>query len=183
MDLGCEYGGGVNCTHGPNKANFFGAMLYDRTWLDNDRYAVTVGGGFMNNPGRYLALVPPINGATALTGTPYFTENPGQKLHQWDLQLNLQYMPEDWITWWTEFTYRHSDVPYWSGPGGRDAPARQHRRAGKLRLQQRFHHRCGPVCERGRCLVPRPAHPRSHLGRRGDGAVLIHSYLESSGMF
>ena len=32
----------------------------------------------MNNPGRYLALVPPINGATAVTGTPYFTENPGR---------------------------------------------------------------------------------------------------------
>ena len=27
----------------------------------------------MNNPGRYLALTPPINGATAATGTPYFT--------------------------------------------------------------------------------------------------------------
>ena len=26
-DLGCEYGGGVNCTHGPNKANFVGLMV------------------------------------------------------------------------------------------------------------------------------------------------------------
>ena len=24
VDLGCEYGGGVHCSHGPNKANFFG---------------------------------------------------------------------------------------------------------------------------------------------------------------
>jgi len=77
----------------------------------------------MNNPGRYLALVPPINGATAVTGTPYFTENPGQKLYQWDAQLNFQYMPETWLTWWTEITYRHSDVPYWSGPGGVTPPA------------------------------------------------------------
>jgi len=123
VDLGCEYGGGVHCSHAPNKANFFGMMLYDRTWLDHNLYAVTLGGGFMNNPGRYLALVPPINGATAVTGTPYFTENPGQKLYQWDLQLNLQYMPRDWITWWTEATFRHSDVPYWSGPGGVTPPA------------------------------------------------------------
>ncbi|HET9329523.1 MAG TPA: TonB-dependent receptor [Steroidobacteraceae bacterium] len=122
LDFGCEYGGGVHCTSGPNKANFLGAMLYDRTWFDHNLYAVTLGGGFMNNPGRYLALVPPINGATALSGTPYFTENPGQKLYQWDLQLNLQYMPKDWITWWTEVTYRHSDVPYWSGPGGVTPP-------------------------------------------------------------
>jgi hypothetical protein len=121
-DVGCEYGGGVHCTHGPNKANFFGLMLYDRAWFDHNLYAVSLGGGFMNNPGRYLALVPPINGATAVTGTPYFTTNPGQKLYQWDSQLNLQYMPKDWITWWTEVTFRHSDVPYWSGPGGVTPP-------------------------------------------------------------
>jgi Putative beta-barrel porin-2, OmpL-like. bbp2/Carboxypeptidase regulatory-like domain len=122
MDIGCEYGGGVYCSHGPNKANFFGIMAYNRTWFDNDHYAVTLGGGFMNNPGRYLALVPPINGATAASGTPYFTENPGQKLYQWDMQLNFQWMPKDWITWWTEATFRHSDVPYWSGSGGVTPP-------------------------------------------------------------
>jgi hypothetical protein len=121
-DIGCEYGGGVHCSSGPNKANFFGMMLYDRTWFDHDVYAVTLGGGFMNNPGRYLALLPPINGATASSGSPYFTENPGQKLYQWDMQLNLQYMPKPWITWWTEATFRHSDVPYWTGPGGVTPP-------------------------------------------------------------
>jgi Putative beta-barrel porin-2, OmpL-like. bbp2/Carboxypeptidase regulatory-like domain len=122
-DLGCEYGGGVHCSHGPNKANFFGMMLYDRTWFDHNIYAVTLGGGFMNNPGRYLALLPPINAATASSGSPYFTENPGQKLYQWDMQLNFQYMPRDWITWWTEATFRHSDVPYWTGAGGVTPPA------------------------------------------------------------
>jgi hypothetical protein len=121
-DIGCEYGGGVTCSSGQNKENFFGMMFYDRTWFHNDLYAVTLGGGFMNNPGRYLALTPPINGATAATGSPYFTQAPGQKLYQWDSQLNLQYMPKDWITWWTEATFRHSDVPYWSGAGGVTPP-------------------------------------------------------------
>ena len=121
-DLGCEYGGGVECSHGPNKANFFGMMLYDRTWFSHDIYALTLGGGFMNNPGRYLALMPPINGATAASGSPYFTENPGQKLYQWDTQLNFQYMPKPWITWWTELTFRHSDVPYWTGADGVTPP-------------------------------------------------------------
>jgi hypothetical protein len=122
VDLGCEYGGGVTCSNGKNKENFFGMMLYDRTWFHNDLYAVTLGGGFMNNPGRYLALTPPINGATAATGSPYFTQAPGQKLYQWDSQLNFQYMPKDWITWWTEATFRHSSVPYWSGSGGVTPP-------------------------------------------------------------
>jgi len=121
-DWGCEYGGGVHCTHEPNKEEFLGMMLYDRTWFHNDLYAITLGGGFMNNPGRYLALTPPINGATAASGSPYFTQQPGQKLYQWDSQLNLQYMPKDWITWWTEATFRHSSVPYWTGQGGITPP-------------------------------------------------------------
>jgi hypothetical protein len=122
VDIGCEYGGGVTCSNGKNKENFFGMMLYDRTWMHNDLYAVTLGGGFMNNPGRYLALTPPINGATAASSSPYFTQAPGQKLYQWDSQLNVQYMPKDWITWWTEATFRHSSVPYWTGSGGVTPP-------------------------------------------------------------
>ena len=122
VDIGCQYGGGINCTHGPNQDSFLGMMLYNRAWFHNDLYAVTLGGGFMSNPGRYLALTPPINGATAATGSPYFTQQPGQKLTQWDVQLNLQYMPKDWITWWTEATFRHSNVPYWSGQGGVTPP-------------------------------------------------------------
>jgi hypothetical protein len=31
-------------------------------------------------------------------------------------------MPKDWITWWTEATFRHSSVPYWSGSGGVTPP-------------------------------------------------------------
>jgi hypothetical protein len=122
VDVGCEYGGGVQCGKGPNNEGFFGAMLYDRTWWDNNKYAVTIGGGFMDNPGRYLALLPPINGATAQTGTPYFSQQPGQKLFQWDTQLNFQYMPNNWITWWMEGDYRHSNVPYWTGSGGITPP-------------------------------------------------------------
>jgi hypothetical protein len=122
VDIGCEYGGGITCTNGRNKENFFGMMAYNRAWFHDDLYAITFGGGFINNPGRYLALTPPINGATAQSGSPYFTQQPGQKLFQWDTQLNLQYMPKDWITWWTEATFRHSSVPYWSGTGGVTPP-------------------------------------------------------------
>jgi hypothetical protein len=48
-------------------------MAYNRVWFDRDRYALTLGGGKINNPGRHLVLLPPINGATAASGTPYFT--------------------------------------------------------------------------------------------------------------
>jgi hypothetical protein len=125
FDAGCEYGGGVGgltCTGGPNKTAFLGWMLYNRFWFDNDLYALTIGGGSMSNPGRYLTLLPPINGATAVTGSPYFTENPGQPAFQWDATLNFQYMPKEWITWWAEAGFRHSSVPYFAGQGGVTPP-------------------------------------------------------------
>jgi hypothetical protein len=122
LDAGCQYGGGLHCTGGPNRSAFMGWMLYNRFWFDHDRYAVTLGGGAMTNPGRYLTLLPPINGADAVSGTPYFTENPGQHAYQWDTTINFQYMPRDWITWWAEAGYRHSDVPYFAGTGGVTPP-------------------------------------------------------------
>lgn len=79
-DIGCESGGGVSCfgngKNGP-KQSFFGYMVYNRVWFDHHRYAMTIGGGSINNPSRYLVLLPPINGATAASGTTYFTENSG----------------------------------------------------------------------------------------------------------
>ena len=122
VDWGCQYGGGINCTGGPNRSSFFGMMAYNRIWFHHDLYAITIGGGFMSNPGRYLTLLPPINGADAVSGSPYFTENPGQTANMWDTTLNLQYMPKEWITFWTELGYRHSNVPYFSGPGGVTPP-------------------------------------------------------------
>ncbi|MBS0374447.1 MAG: outer membrane beta-barrel protein [Proteobacteria bacterium] len=122
VDAGCQYGGGIHCTGGPNRSAFLGFMAYHRIWFDHDLYAVTVGGGAMSNPGRYLTLLPPINGADAVSGTPYFTENPGDHAYMWDATLGIQYMPKQWITWWAEAGYRHSDVPYFAGAGGVTPP-------------------------------------------------------------
>ncbi len=120
-DFGCETGGGVKCMHGNAAApsqNFTGIMAYHRWWFDHDKFGATVGGGVVNNPGRYLVLLPPINGANATTGSPYFTENPGDKFRGYDYQLTFDYMPSQWVTWRVEFTQRGSNVPYFAGPGG-----------------------------------------------------------------
>ncbi len=124
-DAGCQYGGGLSCTGGPhstNKESFVGWMLYDRLWFHKDLFGLTLGGGEMSNWGRYLTLLPPIDGAWAASGTPYFTENPGQRAHMWDSTVTLQYMPKQYITWWAEAGYRHSDVPYFAGRGGVTPP-------------------------------------------------------------
>ncbi len=122
-DLGCEYGGGVSCTgKGAPKQAFLGWMGYDRIWWGKDKYAITYGGGKMNNPGRYLTLLPPINGADAISGSPYFTANPGDKAHMWDTTLTFQWMPKQYITWWLEAGYRNSDIPYFTGRHGITPP-------------------------------------------------------------
>jgi hypothetical protein len=148
-DLGCEYGGGpaagyydpkglspemgtadsytggVNCRNSKNgrpKQAFLGYMIYDRYWFKKDLYAITLGGGVMSNPGRYLTLLPPINGATAFSGTPYFTENAGDRSLMHDGTITLDYMPSQFITFTLEEGYRYSDVPYWSGRGGITPP-------------------------------------------------------------
>ena len=120
-DLGCESGGGVSCFGRPGSAPkqaFLGFMEYDRFWFAKDKYAITLGGGEMANPGLYLTLLPPINGADAISGTPYFTENPGQNAHMWDTTFTFDYMPAQFLTFRFETGYRHSDIPYWSGPEG-----------------------------------------------------------------
>ncbi len=124
-DMGCEHGGGVSCTgnsaKGP-KQSFLGYMIYNRLWFDKDRYAFTLGGGQINNPGRYLVLLPPINGATAASGTPYFTENPGDPYKAWDASATIDYMPSQYITFRMEYNHRAASVPYFSGPGGVTPP-------------------------------------------------------------
>src|SRR5450432_2215412 len=126
-DLGCEYGGGVACFGDKkdgsgnivaHKQAFLGWMAYNRFWFKKDLYGFTVGGGQMNNPGRYLTLLPPINGADALSGTPYFTANPGDPFKAWDGSITFDYMPKQYITFRWEYGYRHANVPYFTGRGG-----------------------------------------------------------------
>jgi hypothetical protein len=124
-DAGCQYGGGQNCFNDKNggiKTSFLGWMAYQRFQFAHDHYGITLGGGYMNNPGRYLTLLPPINGATAVTGSPYFTENPGDKAHMYDATVTFDYMPSQWLTFRAETGYRHADIPYWTGRGGITPP-------------------------------------------------------------
>jgi Putative beta-barrel porin-2, OmpL-like. bbp2 len=151
-DMGCEFGPsttttagvylqGVGC-HGDKKdansvggdhfsaginpkQSFIGYMLYNRMWFKRDRYGLTVGGGQINNPGRYLVLDPPINGETAESASinaPYFTGNPSDPFKAWDSSITFDYMPSQYITFRWEYDYRHASVPYWSGRGGVTPP-------------------------------------------------------------
>jgi len=124
VDAGCEFGGGVSCSGkaGSPAQYFLGFMAYNRIWFDHDRYALTLGGGAITNPGRYLVLIPPINGATASSGTPYFTANPGDSYRAWDASATFDYMPNQFTTFRFEYNDRAANVPYFSGPMGITPP-------------------------------------------------------------
>ncbi len=151
-DAGCEFGPstttstgtylqGVGC-HGDTKdaksiggdyfkaginpkQSFIGYMFYNRMWFKKDHHGLTLGGGQINNPGRYLVLLPPINGETASSAAinaPYFTGNPSDPFKAWDASVTYDYMPRQWLTFRWEYDYRHASVPYWSGSGGVTPP-------------------------------------------------------------
>jgi len=131
IDLGCEWGGfasqgtEVECAWGDKtkpSQYFAGFMAYNRLWFLKDTFGLTVGGGAIANPGRYLVLLPPINGATAASGTPYFSESPGDSFRAWDAQATFDYMPVPFVIFRAEYTHRASNVPYFEGPNGVTPP-------------------------------------------------------------
>ncbi len=123
FDAGCEFGGGVSCTGGDSPAQYFlGFMVYNRLWFDHDLFALTIGGGAITNPGRYLVLLPPINGATASSGTPYFPESPGTDFKAWDGSVTFDWMPVQFVTFRVEYNHRHANVLYFAGQGGVTPP-------------------------------------------------------------
>ena len=135
IDAGCEYGGGVSCRNGDPSAPsqyFLGFMAYHRLWFDDDRFAFTLGGGAIANPGRYLVLMPPINGATAFSGTPYFTYSAGDSFKAWDVQTTFDYMPSQFATFRAEFTHRAANVPYFAGAAGVTPPGGNAGAAGSI---------------------------------------------------
>jgi Putative beta-barrel porin-2, OmpL-like. bbp2 len=134
-DVGDEKGGGVNgfingdATQGPAQY-FASAMFYNRIWFAKNKIAWTIGGGVMTNPGRYLVLYPtgqasPLpdpNNPTQTEGAFPFSANPGDKFQGWDCSTNLDWMPDQSITFRVEFVHRESSVPYFAGKGGVTSP-------------------------------------------------------------
>ncbi len=118
-DLGFEGGDGQVTGFGSKpglpEQNFLSAMFYNRFWYGpKQHFATTFGGGVISNPGRYLALLP--------TGTGVLTQNPGDRFTGWDASANVQYMPNDYLTFGVEYVTRHTSVPYFSGHGGVTSP-------------------------------------------------------------
>jgi len=133
-DIGSESGGRVNGfdDSDPSKPAqyFLSAMLYNRLWFAKNSVAWTVGGGWMKNPGRYLVLYPtgqasplpnPQN-PTVTEGAFPFSANPGDQFEGWDCSTNVDWMPNQSLTFRLEYVYRYASVPYFAGRGGVTSP-------------------------------------------------------------
>lgn len=129
-DIGFEKGGGVNGFNNDDPAKpaqyFASIMFYNRIWFHDSKFAWTIGGGCMTNPGRYLVLYPTGQASplpdpadpTQTEGTFPFTANPGDTFRAWDASTNFDWMPNQSITARVEFVHRASSVPYFAGEGG-----------------------------------------------------------------
>lgn len=135
-DIGLEKGGGVNgfkngdSIQGP--AQFFKSiMFYNRVWFAKNKLAWTFGGGYMNNPGRYLVLTPtgdasPLPNSTNPTttsGTHPFSANPGDQFEGFDYSTNIEWLPNEHVSFRFEVVHRESSVPYFAGRGGVTSPS------------------------------------------------------------
>lgn len=130
-DFGFEKGDGVNgfsngdSLQGPAQY-FTSIMFYHRIWFAHNKFASTIGGGIMNNPGRYLVLYPtgqasPLpnpNNPTQTEGAFPFSANPGDEFKGWDISANIDWMPNQSFTFRAECVHRASSVPYFAGAGG-----------------------------------------------------------------
>ena len=133
-DLGFETGGGVSGFNNSDSAKpaqyFLSGMFYNRIWFARNKWAWTIGGGAMTNPGRYLVLYPtgqasPLpdpNDPTKTEGAFPFSANPGDPFKGWDASTNISWLPNQSIEFRLEYVHRHSSVDYFAGHGGVTSP-------------------------------------------------------------
>lgn len=132
-DIGFENGAGVKAFKGDSSnpsQHFMSAMFYNRLWFYKNKLALTFGGGYMTNPGRYLVLLPTGQASalpsatdpTKTAGAFPFTANPGDQFNGFDYSCNIDWMPNQSITFRLEYVHRQSSVPYFAGRGGVTSP-------------------------------------------------------------
>ena len=56
------------------------------------------------------------------SGTPYFTENPGDPFKAWDISATVRLHAHAVRHVRLEYNHRAANVPYFSGPGGMTPP-------------------------------------------------------------
>jgi len=111
---GFQSGAGVKA-----KDNYMiGTSLANRLWFNQNKFALTLRGDVISNPGAYLAFAPsPVanndfNDALAA----------GKDLKMFQGTATFDYMPNQFCTFRLEYGYRSSNIPYFAGREGTTSP-------------------------------------------------------------
>src|SRR5581483_9693281 len=92
---------------------FASVMFYNRIWFHKNKFAWTFGGGYMQNPGRYLVLYPtgqasPLPNAsnpTSSEGTYPYSANHGDQFTAWDWSTNIEWAPNQHVAFRAEYVH------------------------------------------------------------------------------
>lgn len=95
-----------------------GTSIANRVWFHKNRYAVTLRGDYVTNPGAYLAFNP-----SPVAANDYNDAlGAGKTLDLVQGTATFDVMPSEYVTFRLEYGYRHSSVPYFAGAGGTTSP-------------------------------------------------------------
>lgn len=97
-----------------------GTSIANRIWFSKDKFALTLRGDYITNPGLYLAFSP-----SPVTDNDFNDAMAGdaeQKLNIFQATCTLDIMPNEFVTFRFEYGHRKANVPYFAGPGGTTSP-------------------------------------------------------------
>jgi len=97
-----------------------GTSLAHRIWFYKNKFALTLRGDVVTNPGLYLAFSPSPVQANDFNNA--FAANPNKKLWMAQGTATFDIMPVDFVTFRFEYGYRWANVPYFAGSGGTTSP-------------------------------------------------------------
>lgn len=113
---GFQQGGGVKA----KEQYMAGTSVANRVWFNKNKLALTTRADIITNPGLYLAFSPSPVAPNDFTDA--INNDPKQKLNIFQATVTFDIMPNDHITLRTEYGYRKSNVPYFTGKGGTTSP-------------------------------------------------------------
>ena len=112
--IGFQDGNGVSM-HNQYMA---GTSLANRIWFCKNKFALTLRGDVITNPGGYLAFSP-----SPVPDNDYNDAvNNGKTLMMFQGTATFDIMPNDHVTFRLEYDHRNASMPYFAGPQGTTSP-------------------------------------------------------------
>jgi hypothetical protein len=100
-----------------DSAYFFGTSVANRIWFAQNKFALTLRGGYLTNPSRYTAYLP-----TAAGFIPGYSGDDGYNLKLTEFTATFDIMPNDFFTFRLEYLNRKANIPYFAGSEGTTSP-------------------------------------------------------------